>query len=274
MKIMVKRIIFTIVLIIIGLSSFYIGLNPFGLLAAWQDQNSETEKGIQKSLSVKSEQVFEVWSDIKSIHGAVNVLQSTEVSSIYPVADPLEILVPLEKTLGRISVLFLVVLKILIFEKILLAISIPIVLMIVIPICILISVSIIWKNKDKKEPHRITISSFLISVVILFAIPGSLLLSTLVEDKILSNNVNGIVSSISENEENAAAMESELRGLRRVSVTIMNYVTSARDICNAVINDMVKFLVIFLMINILLPVFAVLGIYKITKYYSKMILAK
>jgi len=90
----------------------------------------------------------------------------------------------------------------------------------------------------------------------------------------LSENINSLVSSINENKEKAVKLESELRALRRVATTIMNNVSNAKAISDAAIKDMINYLIFFMIIYILIPVLAVIGLYKITKYSAKLILKK
>ncbi len=284
---MVKRIIFTVLLIIVGISSFYIGLKPFGPILAWQDNSrtetqteSKTGKSIQKSLTEKSEQILTVWAALRSVYGAVNVLQSAEARVVFVAVEPLESLSPFDKTLNRISNLFLFAYGVLVFEKILLSIFISIAFFILIPICVIVSISAIWKNKNAvSQPnskgtfpaHRIAIAAVLISLVIVFSLPVSLGVSTLLEEKILSDNVNNLVFSMGESEKAALKMENELRGLRRIGVTITEYILTAKNISNAAIKDTINYLMFFMLSNILIPALAFFGLYKITKYSVKMI---
>ena len=293
---MAKRIIFTILLILIGISSFYTGLKPFGPVLVLQDLNSKTEtavetekkiepenedeadaeeekkKSIQKSLSDKSEQILTVLSALKIVQGAVNVLQSVDAKVVFVAVNPLESLSPFDKTLGKISSLFLFAYGVLVFEKTLLSVFVSIALMILIPICVIVSISAIWKSKGKAyKTHTVVIVSVLIGLVIFFVLPVSFWVSAFLEEKIFSDNVNSLVSSIDENKANAIKMETELRGLRRVGITITNYVSTAQNISNAVIKDTINYLIFLLILNILIPVFTVFGLYKITKYYVKML---
>lgn len=303
---MKKQIIFSCVLALFGVLSFIIGLKPFGLMAAWQEKakKAETEitetevkkapepevkvekeeevkeekpkvdKSIQKSLTNKSEQIMEVWTVLKTVRGVVNVLQSVDAKTVFVVTNPVESIAPFDKILNNISNLFQFAYGVLIFEKAFLAISITLIFMILIPLCVLITISIIWKNKDKKEPYKIVIVSVLISLVVLFAVPISLKLSAIIEEKALSENVNSLVSSINENKENAVKLESELRGLRRVATTIMNNVSNAKEVCDTAIKDMINYLIIFMITYILIPLLAVFGLYKITRFSVKMIMTR
>jgi hypothetical protein len=298
---MTKRIIFTGILALFGVSSFIIGLKPFGLMAAWQGKAKKTEteiteeakpevkvekeeivveekpkvdKSIQKLLTNKSEQILEVWSALKTVRSAVNVLQSVDAKAVFVVTNPVESIAPFDKMLNSLSRLFLFAYGVIVFEKTFLAISVSLIFMILIPLCVLITISIIWKNKDKKEPHKIVIVSVLISLVVLFAVPVSLKISAIIEEKALSENINSLVSSINENRENAVKLESELRALRRVATTIMNNVSNAKVICDTAIKDMNNYLMIFMIIHVLIPLLVVFGLYKITRFSIKMVMAK
>ena len=302
---MKKQIIFSCVLVIFGVLSFIIGLKPFGLIAAWQEKAKKIEteiakevevkkepepevkkeetvkevkpkvdKSIQKSLTNKSEQIMEVWSVLKTVQGAVNVLHSVDAKAVFVAVNPVESLAPFDKILNNISNTFQFAYGVIIFEKTFLVISISLIFLILIPLCVLIAISIIWKNKDKKEPYKIVIVSVLTSLVVLFAVPISLKLSAVIEEKALSENIVSLVSSINENKENAVKLESELRGLRRVAATITNSVSKTKEICDTAIKDMIHYLIFFIIIYILIPLLAIFGLYKITRFSAKMIMAR
>ena len=234
----------------------------------------KVDKSIQKSLTNKSEQILEVWSVLKTVRGTVSVLQSVDAKTVFVVTNPVESLAPFDKILNNISGLLQFAYGVIIFEKTFLAISISLIFMILIPLCVLITISILWRNKDKKEPYRMVIVSVLISLVVLFAVPISLKLSAIIEEKALSENINSLVSSINENKESAVKLESELRGLRRVATTIMNSVNKTKEVCDTAIKDMIHYLIMINIIYILIPLLAVFGLYKITRFSAKMIMTR
>jgi len=154
-----------------------------------------------------------------------------------------------------------------------LLVFVSLVLFILIPVCVIFFISMMWKSKNKAyQPQSVVIVSILISLAIFFALPVSFWASTFLEEKVFSENVNSLIASIDENKANAIKMETELRGLRRVGISITNYVSTAQDISNAVIRDSINYLIFFLILYILIPVFAIFGLYKITKYVVKLIL--
>jgi len=300
---MIKQIIFTVLLTAVCVCSFYAGLKPFGPLSAWQGQNGKPEtkteekisaktqnekkdeaeikksnaanwKSIHESLGEKTDQLMKTWGILKSVNGTVNILYTTDVKAVYPLANPLEALSPVNNTLNRISNLFRWALSSLIFEKIFLIISVSIVFLALIPICTLISIFQIWAYRDKKALHKIVIVSILICLVVSIAVPASLKLSVIFDEKILSKNVNNIVSSMEEIEKNAGNLNSELRRFRRTEASINSYLSTSRELSEAVIKDSTAYLVIFLMINLLIPVLIIVVLYKVTRFSIKKILKK
>jgi hypothetical protein len=300
---MIKRILFTFLLLIICVFSFYTGLKPFGPLAAWQDQNEKPQvteaettakasaktegdedgekdtknkswKTIHQSFSEKTDQLMKVWGSVKSVYGTINILYTTDVKAVYPAANPLEVLVPTNNIFNRISNLFRWALTALILEKTLLALSVSLVLLILIPICALISIYFVWTYKNEKKLYRVAIVSVLICLVILLAVPICLKLSTITDEKILSRNVNNIISSLEETEENAGKFNSELRRFRRTEASINSYLSTSNDLSNTVIKDSISYLQIFFMINILIPVLIFIILYKVTRFSIKLIMKK
>jgi hypothetical protein len=303
---MLKKILFTLLLIIICVFSFYVGVRPFGPLAAWQDRNEKTQaaeeaktessvkaesstkvegeegseeivknknwKSIHQSLNEKTDQLMNMWGVVKSAHGTVNVLYTTDVKAVYPTANPLEVLVPTNNILNRISNLFRWALTSLIFEKTLLTLSVTFVFLVLIPICALISIFLVWINKNDRKLHRLVISSVLICLVISVAVPVSLKLSTITDEIIFSRNVTNIISAMEENEKNSGTFNSELRRFRRTEASINDYLSTAGDLSHAVIRDSINYLQIFFMLNILIPALILIVLYKVTRFIIKLIM--
>lgn len=292
---MEKRIIYTVLLVLFMGASFWIGFKPFGPIAAWQNQNTKTEIAdvteeeqededkdqkktwitLQESLTNKSEQTLKVWSASKSVRDAVNTLQSADARAVFIAVDPLQALAPFDKSLGRISGFLMFAYSFLVFEKMLLAISVTVIFMILIPVCASIAISALWLNGKKgklRSEYKIFIASVLICLVLPFTLPASFALPKLLEDTVLSTDVGNLVSSIEEYEQSAVNLDSEIRGLRRVGVTIMDYVSSAKEITNDIVKDSMNYFIIFIVINIFIPVLTIFGIYKLLRYVIKLIL--
>jgi hypothetical protein len=252
-------------------------IKPKGPMTAWLISDSEKEKGIQKTLSEKSKQVATVWAALKVINGVINVLQSVQIGGSVIVeasVNPMEFLSPIDNVLDKISGLLLWALSAIIFEKILLAISGYIVLLIIIPVCAIISIITIWTSKDKSKIGRVVIVSVVISLIVMFAIPISFYVSSFIEKTVLTNNVNNVLSSITEKGNTAAKMEKELTGLRRVGSSITNYLTNTKNLGSALIEDMINYFIIFVFSNIVIPLLTMLGLYFLAKYSARMILKK
>jgi|TergutMp193P3_1026864.scaffolds.fasta_scaffold00406_19 hypothetical protein len=293
---MKKRVIFTIVLAVIGASSFFFGVKAFslvnsgknredvqdsqnvkprGAVAAFLIPDIERERGIQKKLTEKSKQVLGVWATLKVINGVINVLQSAQIGGSFFVeasVNPLEFLAPIDNVLDRISNMLLWALGAILFEKILLAISGYVVFLIIIPVCALITIATIWTSKDKTKLRKTVIVSALVSLIVSFAIPISFQLSAIMETKILTNNVGYVLSLINEKGDAAETMEREVTGLRRVGSSIINYMSNAKNLGNALIEDIINYFILFIFTSIVIPILTILGLYWITKYLAKIIL--
>jgi len=308
---MVKKIVFTIILLMICGGSFYFGIYTFGLsndpkshellpdenaenaedseeavavpfvrekgpIATFLFPDMDTETGVQKALTEKSREVLSVWAALKVINGVINVLQSAQIGGSFFVeasVNPLEFLSPIDNVLDKISDILLWAFGAIIFEKILLVISGYIVFIVVIPLCSIISIIILWTNKDRSKTVRVLIVSVLISLVIPFAIPVSFQASALLENKILTNNVGDLVASIEEKNSKAENMEQEITGLARIGKTIISYMANAKDLGNAMIEDMINYVIIFIFTNIVIPLFTIMGLFFLTRYFVRLILA-
>jgi hypothetical protein len=299
-----RRIILSLLLLAVGACSVYVGLNPVGPVAEWQDRNAETERGIQKQLTEKSVQVLGVWAVLKVINGVINVLQSAQIGGELGISgsvNPFEILAPIDNTLDKISNVFLLAFGALILEKLLLAISVYAVFLVVIPICAFVSIAEIMRpdRSGNKKLYKIMTVSLLISLAVPFAVPVSFKLSSAVEKSLFSNNLSVVLSSINENGKNAKNMEEDLnkisaqaqaartglwdkvKGAADAAVsfittftsTIWNYTANAKDIGEALIKDTINYLMIFVVTNVIIPILTIYGLYRATKYLAKKIIA-
>ena len=286
-------------LLIICAFSFYVGLKPFGPLAAWQDYDEKPQaeevkaesttktegeeegekstksknwKSIHQSFNEKTDQLMNVWGAVKSVYGTINILYTTDVKAVYPAANPLEVLVPTNNILNKISGLFRWALTLLIFEKTLLTFSVTLVFLVLIPICVFISIFLVWTYRNEKKLLKLVLSSVLICFVITIAVPVCFKLSTIVDEKILSQNVTGIISSLEETEKKAGTFNGELRRFRRTEASINGYLATSNDLSGSVIKDSTNYLQIFFMIYILIPVIILVTLYKLTRFFMKLIM--
>jgi len=282
---MKNKIIFTSVLVVIGFVSVFLGVKVFGptdsaqkhegakkgAVFSFYNMDAESERGIQKALTEKSKQILGVWAALKVINGVINVLQSAEVGVVAASINPLEFLAPVDNVLDKISNMLLWALGAILFEKIILALSGFLVFTFVIPICAFVSIIAVWAYKDKTRMRKIVIVASLISLIMPFAIPLSFLASTFVEGKFLTNKVSSLVSSLNEKEQDADGMRSNITA-GSIGRTIANYLTNAKNLGEAMIEDIINYFIIFIITGILIPILTIFGIYKITKYSAKMIL--
>ena len=258
---------------------------PAAKTPAKDDEDKDKKKGINISISInlktihqslneKTDQLIKVWDTLKSVQGNVNILYTTDVRAVYPTANPLEILAPTNTMLNKISTLFRWALTALVFEKTLLAVSVPLVFIVLIPICVLISIYRMWAYKDKKNLHKLVMVSALICLVLSLAVPISLKMSLFMDEKILSGSVTKVITSTEENEENAKKFNGELRRFRRTEASINTYLSTANDLSNATVKVSLNYLVLFLMINLFIPVLIFIALYKLTRFFIKKIMKK
>ena len=302
---MTKKIIFTAVLIVICCGSFFIGVYTFGAVDSSKDTDAtpvavedaenvpvvrqkgpilsllfpdiDKERGIQKALTEKSREVLGVWATLKILNGVINVLQSAQVGGSFFVEasiNPLEFLAPISSVMDDLSSVLLWALGAIIFEKVLLSISGYIVFLVVIPICAIISIITLWTYVDRSRIHRVLIVSVIICLLIPLAIPISFQASTLMETKILTNNVSTLVASIQEKNKTAESMEKDVTGLARVGRSITNYMVRVKDLGNALIEDMINYVILFFFTNVFIPIFTILGLYYLARYFIKLILSR
>ena len=297
---MTKQIIFTAVLVIICVASFIVGLKPVGPLAAWQEKapKPKTEakpvtkpevkveevtkwitikiqwKSIHQSLNEKTDQFLKAWGTLKTVQGNVNILHATNVTAVYPAANPLEVLAPVNNVLTKVSNLSRWALTVLLLEKMLLVISVPLVCLILIPICMLIAIYHVWNYKDKKNLHRVVITAVMICAVILLAVPLTLKVSTIIDSYVFTGSVDSVMATMGEIDKSAASFNNELKWFRRSEAAISGYLSTANKLSDAVIKEALKYLLIFLMINIIIPVLLFIILYKATRYYIKKILKR
>lgn len=267
---MKKKIIFTALLITIGFLSFW----P---VADMQSGNSAVENGIQYSLSEKSRKILNVWAVLKVVNGVINVLQSAEIGGSFFVeasVNPLEFLSPVDNILDKLSDLLLWALGAVVMEKLILSISGLVVFKVIIPVCALLCVVTIWLQKEKTKLNRIIPVFVLLGLSISGAVPLSFWASSIIESKLFTGRVSNLIAEINDTGKDAEAMEGEVTGLKKIGKSILSFMTNAKSLADAIIEDMVDFVIIFLLTTIVIPILTVWGIIGVTKYFVKLLLGK
>jgi hypothetical protein len=301
-------ILFTILFLLIGSGSFFFGLiscqsvnNPkpqqdikgksennektaASLLSRPRNQVAsllipevESEKGVQKELKEKSQQIHNVMETVKTMNGIINILQSAQSKNNYFVeasVNPLEALAPVDFVFKKISGTLLWIYSALVFQKILLSFSSFLIFILVIPICALVTIIILWTYKNKAKVHRIVIASVIISLIIPFAIPFSINTSSFMGNKILAKKINALTVSIEENGKKASVMENDVVRSRKTGNSIINYMGRAIILSDAIAEDVINYNIICLFIFIFIPVLTLIFIFFLTRYASRLILGK
>ena len=229
-------------------------------------------KGIQVSLDAKSDQVMAVWTSYEKVHGALNILQAVDTSASFPGIIPLAGLAPYEKTFSNISKMFRFALGALAFEKTLLVLYIPLALFILIPVCVLIAIFKLIKQKDMKALPWTAVVCVMVILVILFALPVSLKLSSLADEVVLRGFTEKLISSVDKNADNAAEMEKTLTGTRRFGVEVTGYIEDIKIYSSEAVRNAIQFFVVFLITHVLAPILIITGLCLLTRFCSKLIL--
>jgi len=301
---MAKRWIFTVLLVIIGISYSCMGLKPIGMFASLQEQDAQTEteassdttetvensqdgkigvqvrsilnkvtpKKIQVSLTEKSNQILQAWTAQQSVHGVINVLQTADYGTLS--VKPGEALAPYDSTHKVISFLYLIALWVIVFGKTVLSVSVPVICLVIVPIIIIINIIAIWKSNDKKGLHRIVIAAIITTLIVTVAVPVIMKISILADDYIFTKNVNEILALLEDSEKSAGGIYTDLQSGRKSNAVIQGHITFARKISNTTIKDSFYYLFIFVILYVLIPVFASIGLYKLSKFISRKILKK
>ena len=308
---MIKQIIFTVVLVLIGCGSFIFGLlscrsvelpeasqiqpaQGINREFAVQDDQSvqeETdgaagftaitvrqrnpvtsfilpdlneEKGVQKSFSDKSDQLLYVWETLNVTNGVINILQSAQIAG----GDALS---PIDSIMKKVSNQLSFAFSLILFWKVLLAVSGFMIFLAVIPVCALVTIIVIWTYRDRKSVHRVVIAFLLAGMIIPFAIPASFKISELMDNHLLSVDVNSITASIDEKRGTADTMERILLAGRQGSATA-SFITDARTLGDDLIADTINYFIMFVFVYVIIPVLFLLTVFFLARYFVKLIL--
>jgi len=237
----------------------------------------DSDKGVQKALKEKSDQISSVLEIVKRMNGIINILQSAQTKNNYFIegsVNPLEFLAPVDFAFKNISGTLFWIYSALVFQKILLSFSAFLIFLFVIPICALVTIIILWTYKNKAKIYRIVIASVVISVIIPFAIPLSINASSFMGNKILAKKINTLTVSIEENGKKAKTMENDIIRTKKTGNSIINFMGRAVTLSNAIIEDVINYNVICLFMLVFVPALTLLFIFFLTKYAAMLILGK
>jgi len=299
---MIKQIISTVLLILIGCASFSVGLISCQTANKSQTQGSQAQargtkqeqsavkedpavikhgrniasvlipdlnadKWLQKSLVGKSDQVLSVWESLKMAKGVVSILLEAKATGT-------ESLSPSDEVMGKLSNLLSWAFSLMLFWKILLTISSYMIFLVVIPVCAIIIVVLLWTYKDKNKMPKLIITTALVSVLLTFTIPLVMQLSSIVDSKLLGGNVDTLVTSITAKGKSAETMDRNVSAARRQSGSIVSYIANAKSLSNGMIEDVINYYMIFLFVFFFIPIVFIILIILLGRYFIKLILAR
>jgi len=294
---MVKRIVSTVLLILIGCASFSIGLiscQTSGKAKTQQTQAKKgaeqdvvpesaiirqgkgiasilipglnADKGVQKSMVDKSNQVFDVWESLKMAKGVVNILLAAQATGT-------ESLSPSDDIMGKLSNMLSWSFGLMLLWKILLTISSYMIFLVVIPVCAIIIVVLIWTYKDKKKVPKLIMTTALVGLLLTFTIPLALQISSILDNKLLGSNVETLVVSITAKGKSAETMDRNVSAARRQSSSIVGYIAGAKKLSGGMIEDVINYSMIFIFVYLFVPIVLIVFVVFLARYFIKLIFA-
>jgi hypothetical protein len=268
------KIIFSILLIIIAISvSLY--------SSSYQYSNFKDNGRLQGQLTRKLAQVGGVWVKVKIVSGVISILQTITIEGSIPVigglavsAEPLGWTDVVDNTLDQISNICLWAIGAITVEKLLLAISLWFSLRIVIPISIILIIIAIWNKKYQGQLKRIIIGFVIISIGICSAVPLSLELSNVIENSIVSNQIQETVKEIDDKSTEAERVGNDVNNssfidnLKKIGKGIGDFFSNIKNVFDSLIDNMINYLMCFIVTNLLIPIATIF----LLKYFIGVIL--
>ena len=233
-----KKIILTLILAAAGIVAFS---------AAGTARDDTRKSGsLQGRLSAKFVEVGKVWATTKVVSGVISVLETIQIE-ITPFGfgtalNPLGWTAVVDNVLDQLSIACLWAMGAITVEKILLSLSFWIALKIIVPLCTFLCIVSLWTSAALKQRIRRVLLSFsIIALTACLAIPVSLGLSFLVEESLLSNEVekklealrsgSGEVSSMLE--ESGEKEFSIIETVKRISSSIVRFISDQKGVFDA-----------------------------------------
>ena len=296
---MIKQIVSTVVLILIACASFSVGLISCGTASKAQTQEAKprgaaaaqetkqeaavlkqgrgiasvlipdlkADSGVQKAMVQKSDQVLSVWESLKMVKGAGSILLAAQATGT-------ESLSPSDEIMGKLSNILSWAFSLMLFWKILLTISSYMIFLVVIPVCAIIIVVLIWTFKDRNKVPKLIMTTALVSLVLTFTIPLALQLSSILDSKLLGNNVETLVTSITAKGKSAETMDRNVSAARRQSSSIVGFIAGAKNLSNGMIEDVINYNMIFIFVYLFVPLVLFILIFFLARYFIRLILSR
>ncbi|GHV83650.1 hypothetical protein AGMMS50212_09900 [Spirochaetia bacterium] len=268
-----KKVIFTVVLLIIGALSFA------PLSSMQKAYNSDNEKGLQNTLTQKTKQIFVVWGITRGASGLIALLQSVELSVSIGVGgslNPMAWLSPVDNILDKVSDVCLYAIGAVLIEKFLLALSGWAAFRIIIPLCAILCIALIWLDKQKIAVKKIIAGVSLIGFSICIAVPLSVQVSCIIEKKIFVNEIDKTIREMQLKNADVENMQNDIekQGFSpgRIITSITGFFTNAKNIADALISDVMNYIMIFILTTIIIPIITIAGLGCLTKSIVKTVI--
>jgi hypothetical protein len=270
-----KKIVLTGVLAAAGIISF---------CAAPLMRGDSAEEGagfLQGRLTEKFVQVGKVWAATKVVSGVVSVLATIQLE-ITPFGfgtsvNPLGWTAAIDNVLDQLSLACLWAMGAITVEKVFLALSFWAALKIIAPLCVLLCIISLWwwqgafRDKIKKALVNFAVVTF----AVCFAVPLSLGVSLLIEESLLSAELEKKLEAIHAGSGEASSMVEEktddkgfsvIDTIKNISSSIARFISDSKGVFDAYIQDAVNYLMYFLITNIFLPILTIFGLWRMARY--------
>lgn len=264
---LIKKLAVTVILLAVAIVSF----GPASSLL--ETYHSENERGLQYTLTKKSKQVLSVWGVTRGVSGLISLLQSMEIGGRVVVVEgsikPLEWLAAADNILDKLSDICLYAVGAIIVEKLLLALSGWIALKVVVPICMILCTLSIWIGKYKNNVLKTVFCFILTGSAVCAAVPVSIGLSYMLEHKVFAGELDKTMREIELKKSGTDAMQESVEK-KGFSLTIIDSVkeffSSAKDMADSLVSDIINYIMLFAVTNIILPLLTIAGLGFLVKY--------
>ena len=229
---------------------------------------------LQAQLTERIKNTLGIWAVIKAASAVISTLETfqTEVGASLALhatfsINPFSGLSVVDNILDQVSNILLWATGTLSVLKILLAVSIWFSLRVIVPVCVILIICALWSKKYSGRLKRMVAGIALIGLAVCFAVPLSLEMSNLVENRILAgqiyrttNEINSLGAHIeregSELNDSSGLLDTIRRGTRNIG----NLFQGVIQYIDRLIENIIDYIMIFLVVNILIPIATIFGL--------------
>ena len=245
--------------------------------------SSENEQGLQDTLSQKSKEVLFVWGVTRGVSGLVSLLQSVQVSVGPGAVNPFEWLAAANNLLDKLSDICLYAVGAIMIEKFLLAVCGWAAFKAIIPVCMILCMVSLWIGKNKNNILKMICCFVLTGSAVCAAVPLSIHFSNVLEQKIFAVELdktkeeiflqNADVSALQENLEmqKNSTFRQVIDSVQNVFSQLTVFFSTAKDLVNSLMSNIINYIMIFAVVNIILPIVTIMGLWILVRHVIKLV---